>query len=42
MLVGSKRPRVKGWSKIEAYDVKKVRETDNGFAIVTGHTHVMV
>lgn len=42
MLVGSKRPTVKGWSKIEAYDVKKVRETDNGFAIVTGHTHVMV
>jgi P4 family phage/plasmid primase-like protien len=42
MLVGSKRATVIGWNKIEKYDETMVNPAENGFAIVTGPTHVMV
>jgi len=42
MLVGSKRPTVKGWNEIREYEDRRVKEGENGFAIVTGWTHVMV
>jgi P4 family phage/plasmid primase-like protien len=42
MLVGSKRPTVRGWNEIREYDEKNIHAEENGFAIVTGPTHVMV
>ena len=42
MLVGSKRPMVKGWNEIREYEECRVKVGENGFAIVTGPTHVMV